>query len=116
MARNLDDQDGVANMVDNILVFDRDKKEHDACLEQVLSCLSKAGVTLNQDNCCFGVSKVFFLGVVVSADGIRSDPAKLEAIKTLEAPKDIAGFRQLLGMVNHLARFLPNISKITALL
>lgn len=37
-----------------------------------------------------------------------------EAIKTLEAPKDIAELRRLLGMVNPLARFLPNISEITA--
>ncbi|XP_077527609.1 uncharacterized protein LOC144138979 [Haemaphysalis longicornis] len=38
-------------------------------------------------------------GVVVSADGIRPDPEKLEALKTLEAPKDIAELRRLLGMV-----------------
>lgn len=114
MARILEGQEGVANMIDDILVFGRDKKEHDVRLEQVLSRLSKAGITLNQDKCCFGVSEVPFLGVVVSADGIRPDPDKLEAIKTLEAPKDIAELRRLLGMVNHLARFLPNISEITA--
>lgn len=64
-------------MIDDILVFGHDKKEHDARLEQVLCRLSKAGITLNQDKCCFGVSEVPFLGVVVSADGIRPDPEKL---------------------------------------
>nr|XP_037270742.1 uncharacterized protein K02A2.6-like [Rhipicephalus microplus] len=32
----------------------------------------------------------------------------------MEAPTDIAGVRRLLGMVNHLARFLPCISEVTA--
>ncbi|KAL3190692.1 hypothetical protein MRX96_002356 [Rhipicephalus microplus] len=34
----------------------------------------------------------------------------------MEAPTDIAGVRQLLRMVNHLARFLPCISEVTALI
>lgn len=37
--------DGLVNMVDDILVFGRTKKEHDQRLRQVLLCLSEAGVT-----------------------------------------------------------------------
>nr|XP_050038007.1 uncharacterized protein K02A2.6-like [Dermacentor andersoni] len=88
--------------------------EHDARLSQVLSRLAKAGITLNQDKCRFGVPEVSFLGVVVSAQGIRPDPGKVEAVKAMEAPTDVAGIKRLLGMVNHLARFLPHISDVTA--
>ncbi|XP_075743966.1 uncharacterized protein LOC142802804 [Rhipicephalus microplus] len=114
MARILEGQEGVANMIDDILVFERTREEHDARLNQVLSRLAKAGITLNQDKCRFGVSEVSCLGVIVSAQGIRPSPDKVEAIKALEAPTDIAGVRRLLGMVNHLARFLPCISEVTA--
>nr|XP_037273535.1 uncharacterized protein LOC119165467 [Rhipicephalus microplus] len=110
MARILEGQEGVAIMIDDILVFGRTREEHDARLSQVLSRLAKAGITLNQDKCRFGVSEVSFLGVIVSAQGIRPSPDKVEAIKAMEAPTDIAGVRRLLGMVNHLARFLPCIS------
>nr|XP_037270156.1 uncharacterized protein LOC119161741 [Rhipicephalus microplus] len=116
MARMLEGQEGVANMIDDILVFGRTREEHDARLSQVLSRLAKAGLTLNQDKCRFGVSEVSFLGVIVSAQGIKPSPAKVEAIKAMEAPTDIAGVRQLLRMVNHLARFLPCISEVTALI
>ncbi|XP_037528497.1 uncharacterized protein K02A2.6-like [Rhipicephalus sanguineus] len=114
MARILDGQEGVANMIDDVLVFGRDKKEHDLRLQQVLSRLEKAGVTLNSSKCKFGVSEVSFLGVIVSAEGIRPDPAKLEALRSMEPPEDVAAVRRLLGMVNHLARFLPHISDVTA--
>nr|XP_037273151.1 uncharacterized protein LOC119165061 [Rhipicephalus microplus] len=114
MARILEGQEGVANMIDDILVFGRTREEHDGRLSQVLSRLAKAGLRLNQDKCRFGVSEVSFLGVIVSAQGIRPSPDKVEAIKTMEAPTDIAGVRRLLGMVNHLARFLPSISEVTA--
>ncbi|XP_037529171.1 uncharacterized protein LOC119406504 [Rhipicephalus sanguineus] len=114
MARILEGQEGVANMIDDILVFGRTRQEHDARLSQVLSRLAKAGITLNEDKCRFGVSEVSFLGVVVSAKGIRPDPSKVEAVKAMEAPTDVAGVRRLLGMVNHLARFLPHISDVTA--
>ncbi|XP_037509314.1 uncharacterized protein K02A2.6-like [Rhipicephalus sanguineus] len=114
MARILEGQEGVANMRDDILVFGRTRQEHDARLSQVLSRLAKAGITSNEDKCRFGVSEVSFLGVVVSAKGIRLDPSKVEAVKAMEAPTDVAGVRRLLGMVNHLARFLPHISDVTA--
>ncbi|XP_075530161.1 uncharacterized protein LOC142563495 [Dermacentor variabilis] len=114
MARILEGQEGVANIIDDILVFGRTRQEHDARLSQVLFRLAKAGITLNQDKCPFGVHEVSFLGVVVSAQGIRPDPGKVEAVKAMESPTDVAGVRRLLGMVNHLARFLPHISDVTA--
>nr|XP_050025120.1 uncharacterized protein K02A2.6-like [Dermacentor andersoni] len=114
MARILEGQEGVANMIDDILVFGRTRQEHDARLSQMLSRLGKAGITLNQDKCRFGVPEVSFLGVVVSAQGIRPDPGEVEAVKAMEAPTDVTGVRRLLGMVNHLARFLPHISDVTA--
>ncbi|XP_075556585.1 uncharacterized protein LOC142588643 [Dermacentor variabilis] len=114
MARILEGEYGVANMIDDIVVFGRTRQEHDARLSQVLSRLAKAGITLNQDKCRFGVPEVSFLGVVVSTQGIRPDPGKVEALKAMEAPTDIAGVRRLLGMVNHLARFWPHISDVTA--
>nr|XP_050038472.1 uncharacterized protein K02A2.6-like [Dermacentor andersoni] len=104
MARILEGQ-GVANMIDDILVFGRARQEHDARLSQVLSRLAKAGITLNQDKCHFGLPEVSSLGVVVSAHGIRPDPGKVEAVKAMEAPTDVADVRRLLGMHEQKAAF-----------
>ncbi|XP_077550696.1 uncharacterized protein LOC144163904 [Haemaphysalis longicornis] len=114
MSRILESQTGVVNMIDDILVFGKTRKEHDQRLQQVLARLSKAGITLNRDKCSFGTNSVKFLGVVVSAHGISPDPDKVAAIKRLPAPEDLSGVRRLLGLVNHVGRFLPNVSDVTA--
>lgn len=58
------------------------------------------------------MSEVPFLGVILSAEGIMPDPRKVQSFRTMEAPKDVAGVQRLLGVVNHLVRFLPHISDI----
>ena len=47
----LENQEGVVCLMDDIVVFGRDEKEHDRRLEQVLEKLSQANVTLNREKC-----------------------------------------------------------------
>ena len=74
--------------------------------------MKNAGVTLNE-KCEFSVKKVVFLGHVISAEGISIDPSKVEAITSFPTPKDVPELRRLLGMVNHLGKFTPNLADIT---
>ncbi|KAK8775107.1 hypothetical protein V5799_031548 [Amblyomma americanum] len=100
-------------MIDGILVFGRDQREHDQRLADVLARRNQAEVTLNEKKCQFRVSSVKFLGVVVDAKGISPDPDKVKDIRDLPAPVNVSGVRRLLGMVNHVARFIPNRSDVT---
>ena len=40
------------------------------------------------------------------------DPDKVKAIQELSAPHNVPKLRQLLGMINYLGRFLPNLSLV----
>ena len=60
--------------------------------------------------CCFLVEKVKFLRHIITKDGIPSDPSKISAIKALTAPCDVSGVRRILGMINHVARFVSHLS------
>ena len=112
IAHILSGVDGVACVMDDILVHGATREEHDSVLKTVLSKLSNAGITLNKSKCVFGVNKVSFLGHVVSGDGITSDPNKVQAIVEMLPPRDVAELRRFLGMVNYLAKFLPNFADI----
>lgn len=114
MSRVLEGLPGVVNMIDDVLVYGRDLEQHDQRLAEVLRRLEQAGVKLNDQKCEFRVPSVKFLGVVVDGDGISPDPDKLRAIRELPPPTDVAGVRRLLGMVNHIGRFLPHLSDVTA--
>nr|XP_037275468.1 uncharacterized protein LOC119168167 [Rhipicephalus microplus] len=113
MSRILEGLEGCVNVVDDILVFGRSRSEHDSRLQAVLRKLEQAGITLNASKCSFGVSSVKFLGVVVSASGISADPDKVSAIVNMKPPTDTHGVRRFLGMLNHIGRFLPNLSAVT---
>ncbi|UYV65612.1 K02A2.6-like [Cordylochernes scorpioides] len=111
---NLARMDSVMCYLDDILIFASDSKTHDRILLLVLRKLKEAKVTLNKAKCVFGVPRINFLGHILDEDGIRPDPAKIEAVAKMPAPTDVHGVRRFLGMVNHLGRLVENLSEIMA--
>ena len=103
MSNILGGPEGVVCVMDDILVRGRDTEEHDACLSVVLQRNSSAGVTRNKEKCEFAKTQVTYLGEVISASGIQSDPEKARAITEMKEPNSIAKVRQFLGVVNQLA-------------
>lgn len=56
----LDGLQGVANMIDSILIFGVTKTEHNVRLCVVLELLKTVRITLNPDNSSFAVRQVAF--------------------------------------------------------
>ncbi len=50
----------------------------------------------------------------MSEEGIATDPAKVEKICNLSAPKDKGGIRSILGLGNYYKRFIKSYFVITA--
>ena len=96
---------GVACMMDDVLVFGQTQAEHDQRLKAVLERIKRAGATLNADKCEFSVDKVKFLGHVIDTGGIHPDPDKVSAIQQLKAPTNVTELRRFLGMVTYLGKF-----------
>ena len=57
-----------------------------------------------------------YLGTIVSQEGMKSDPTKVQAIaiSKMPAPTEKASVRHLLGMINFLAPHIPNMATIVA--
>ena len=54
------------------------------------------------------------MGNIISENGLRPDPDKIRTILDMPPPEDKAGVQRLLGTVNFLAQYIPNMSEITA--
>jgi hypothetical protein len=51
-----------------------------------------------------------FIGHLLTPQGLIPDPSKVEAILKMPLPTDVKLLSRALGMVNYLAKFLPNLS------
>ena len=67
-------------------MFGNDATEHWRCLRAALEKIGKAGITLRNERCEFGISSVRFLSKIVSGGTICVDLAKVEVIMNLDPP------------------------------
>ena len=58
------------------------------------------------------MDEVSYLGYIVSDDGVKCDPAKLEAVETWPTPTDLASLRSFLGLTSYYRQFIENFSTI----
>ena len=57
---------------------------------------------------------VSYFAHVLSDKGVQPDPTKIAAIQEMEPPSNKQELETLLGMVNYLAKFTPNLAETTA--
>ena len=99
-------------IADDIVIFGYSDQDHDATLYSVLDRACKVGMKLNPDKCAFKRDNISFYGVTLSAEGVKPDPRKIDAMKNLPEPRIEALLQSFLGIDNYLSRFSPNIAKI----
>ena len=105
------------NIITNdVMIHGNTDEEHDHNLIQVLNKCCEIGLKLNPDKCEFGKSEVTFYGNVVSDQGFKPDPHKVDAIVRMPAPTDKTELSSFLGMVNYLAPYILKLSDCTAVL
>jgi hypothetical protein len=56
------------------------------------------------------------LGHIVSKDGIKIDPKRVEVIDTINIPRNIKKIQSFLGKIIVLRRFIPNFDEIVKLI
>jgi len=74
MSHLFQDIEGVEVIVDDLVVWGEDVEQHDVRLGQVLDRCRERNLKLNRGKCHFRVSEVYYVGHVLSADGVKPDP------------------------------------------
>ncbi len=96
--------------LDDIIIFSSDFGEHLRRLEAVFTQLRKFNLKLKTSKCEFFRREVVYLGHVVSEEGIKTDPTKIQAVKDWPVPKsakDVRNFWASLGTTGASSRDTP---------
>jgi hypothetical protein len=73
--------------LDDIIVFSKYDKEHCCHLKKVFLKCRSFGISLNPKKSLFAIQEGKLLGHIVSMEGVRINPSRVEAIQALSIPR-----------------------------
>eukprot|EP00253_Pinus_taeda_P020905 PITA_20905 len=97
--------------LDYLTVFSNSDEEHLYHLKIVFQKCRKYGISLNLKKSLFTMDEGKLLGYIISKDGIRIDPARVESIQQIEQPPNKKEIQSFNGKLNFLRCFIPNLAE-----
>lgn len=113
----LGDLDYVLVYIDDILIIQREgesEEDHLRKVETVLTRLQEKGFRANLRKSFFMQKEVEYLGFLLTSNGIRPQPKKVEAMMRMKAPTSTKTLKMFLGMVNFYRDMWPKRSHMLA--
>src|SRR6202021_2366523 len=98
--------------LDDILIYSADPAEHKQHVREVLRRLRKHGLFARPDKCHFSVDSVAYLGFILSREGLKMDPSKVQTIMDWPEPRKVKDIQSFLGFANFYRRFIADYSRI----
>ena len=99
---------GVLIFMDDILLYTSTLEEHQQLLKQVFSILAANKLYIKKSKCSFAQTSLEYLGHVISAAGVATDPAKIKAIQMWPVPLTVKMLRAFLGLAGYYRKFIEH--------
>ena len=100
--------------LDDILIYSETLEEYQAHVKKILEALSKVGLHLKLEKCEFHKMKAKYLGLIISADGVKMDQKTVKAVVEWGSPKNLPDLYAFLGFSNFYRRFILRYSEVVS--
>ena len=97
---------------DDILVITHGRKLHRLVLIEIFRRFAIYNVKISLNKCYSFVSEFQFLGFTFNEHGIKLTQERISGILNIEPPSNLQGVQRLLGTLNYISRFLPDLQEI----
>jgi len=98
--------------IDDIIIFSDSEEKHIEDLDRILKKLYQANMRVSLEKSKFFKTSVEYLGFIVSVNGLKTCPSKIEAIVNYAPPTTLRGLRSFLGLAGYYRRFVKDYAAI----
>ena len=102
--------------IDDILIMSSNIDQHYQHLSQVFHILHDNDLVLKKSKCIFAAQELPFLGFILSQEGLKPDPSKVQALLAIPPPTNKSKLRSIIGCLQWFRRFIPQLATHIALL
>ena len=92
--------------IDDILIYSKNKEEHEEHLKLVLQVLREHHLYAKFRKCDFFQKKIHYFSHVISKEGVVVDLDKIRSIMEWHTPKDVSDIRSFMGLEGYYRRFI----------
>jgi hypothetical protein len=100
--------------MDDLNIHSENWEDHLQHLGAVLSRLREVNLKLNLIKCCFAAENIVFLGHVVSKEGTKPDPGKIDAVLRFPEPKTVTNVKSFLGLTGYYRKYIRGYSRMAS--
>ena len=112
MCQILQGLNGVINIADDVLVYGTDYESFKSNVIGFLDRCVEKDLHLNPDKVRINIPNVPFFGQVLTPQGLKPDPHKVDVIQNWPTPTNTTELQSFLRSVNYLCKFIPYLSDL----
>src|SRR6266542_4235776 len=98
--------------LDDIIIYSKMIEEYKEHIRLVFEALRAASLMMKLKKCKFAQKELRFLGHIISAEGIRTDPDKITKMVTMSPLTNLKELRSRLGLFSYYRQFIKGFSDI----
>jgi len=98
--------------LDDVLIFSTSLEEHLQSIKKIFDTLRKWNLKVQFDKCNFLSRETEYLGHILTPEGVKPNPKKIETIKNLNLPGTQKQIKSFLGITGYYRKFVKDYAKV----
>jgi hypothetical protein len=98
------------------LIYSKNKKDYIGYIKKVFKYLQDIYLFIDTDKYYFNITRIEFLGNIVTTTGLEISSAKIQVVKDWPVPTSIKEIQSFLRFANYYRKFIKGFGTITRLL
>jgi hypothetical protein len=92
--------------MDDILIYSKTLADHKEHLQSVFMLLEENKLCIKKSKCSFAKQSLEYLGHIIGANGVSTDPSKIAAVQQWPTPTNVKQLRGFLGLTGYYRKFI----------